>query len=130
MANPTRILPNTAAVRPFSGDETDYPARQFVRLCEDAMVNSSVKDDADKIAFIRSHLQPGSHACSLMEESAFTEPQEDKNYTVFRKNFLETFGEAEQPSLVKTLNAGASSVQANSGVNDLFVTQVRANRSV
>ena len=128
MANPIRIFRITAAVRPFSGDETDYSATQFVRLCEDSMVNSSVNDDADKIAFIKSHLQPGSRACSLIQASASTEPQVNNNYTAFRKNFLEIFGEAEQHSLIRTLNADTASAQATSGVNDMFVTQVSATR--
>ena len=128
MANPIRILPITAAVRPFSGDETDYSATQFVRLCEDSMVNSSVNEDTDKIAFLKSHLQPGSRACSLIQASASTEPQVNTNYTAFLRNFLKICGEAEQPSLIKTLNADTASAQATSGVNDLFVTQVSAAR--
>ncbi len=38
--NTIRILPTTASVRLFNGSDADYPAREFIRLCEDVMTNS------------------------------------------------------------------------------------------
>ncbi len=62
---PVRIIPSHTSIRQFSGSETDYTARQFLDLCESAMINSSITEDHDKIAFIRSRLMPGSRALNL-----------------------------------------------------------------
>ncbi len=123
-----KLLPTSASVRAFSGTDADYSARDFIRQCNDVITNSFVTANGDKIAFVRSRLQPGSRACCLMQASAFTEPQESKNYPEFRSNFLETFGEAEKRSLLKALNAGAKTVWTVSDGKDMFITQISANR--
>ncbi len=68
---PIRIIPSHTSIRQFSGSETDYTARQFLDLCESAIINSSITEYHDKIAFIRSRLMPGSRALNLMQSSAF-----------------------------------------------------------
>ncbi len=86
--NTVKLIPTTASVRAFSGSDADYSAREFIRLCEDVMTNSYVTENADKIAFIRSRLQPGSHACSLMQASAFTDLKSVKTTPNFGRTFL------------------------------------------
>ncbi len=71
MAPPIKILPTTASVRPFSGADLDYSAREFIGQCEAVMRNASVTEPGDKIAFVKSNLQPGSMACKLIQSSMF-----------------------------------------------------------
>ncbi len=37
--NPIRVIPTHISIRQFSGSETDYTSRQFLDLCEAAIVN-------------------------------------------------------------------------------------------
>ncbi len=69
---PIQVIPKHISIRQFSGSDADYTARQFLDLCEAAIVNSSVTEDHDKIAFIRWRLLPGSRALVMMKSSAFT----------------------------------------------------------
>ncbi len=78
-------------IRQFAGNESDFSARQFLDLCESAIVNSSITEDHDKIAFIRSRLLPGLRALNLMQSSAFAAGDIGVNYVVF-KNFIKIFG--------------------------------------
>ncbi len=48
-----KLLPTLAAVRLFSGNQSDYSARQFILQCEDVMNNSFVSDPGDMISFVR-----------------------------------------------------------------------------
>ncbi len=43
--------------RPFSGEVSFYLALEFLNSCEDAMTNSNVTADSDKISFVRSNLK-------------------------------------------------------------------------
>ncbi len=52
-----KLMPTSAAVRLFSGNQSDYRSRQFILQCEDVMNNSFVSDPADKISFGRSRLE-------------------------------------------------------------------------
>ncbi len=45
-----KLLPTSAAVRLFSGNQSDYSARQFILQCEDVMNNSFVSDPGDMIS--------------------------------------------------------------------------------
>ncbi len=58
--NNIKLLPTSAAVRVFLGTDLDYSAQEFIRQCEDVMTNSFATDNGDKIAFLRSRIQPGS----------------------------------------------------------------------
>ncbi len=89
---PIRIIPSHTSIRQFSGSETDYTARQFLDLCELAIISSSITEDHDKIAFIRSCLMPGSRALNLMQSSAFAAGDIGVNYDIFKKNFIKIFG--------------------------------------
>ncbi len=84
MANTIKLLPTSASMRAFSGSDPDSDVRKFLHLCEDVMTNSCVTDPSDKIAFVRSRLQPRTRPCKLMQASAFTEAQDAKDYDVFR----------------------------------------------
>ncbi len=82
---PIRIIPSHTSIRQFSGSETEYTARQFLDLCESAIINSSITEDHDKIAFIRSRLMSGSRALNLMQSSAFAAGDIGVNYDIFKK---------------------------------------------
>ncbi len=68
---PIRVIPTDVSIRQFSGGDSDYTARQFLHLCEASIVHSSITEDHDKIAFVKSRLQPGFRALVLMQSSAF-----------------------------------------------------------
>lgn len=59
---------------------------------EDVITNSYLTDPGDKIAFVRSWLQPDSRACKLMQTSAPIEAHDAKDYDACRSTLLETFG--------------------------------------
>ncbi len=82
MATPIKILPTTANVRSYSGAEADYSAREFIGQCEAVMQNASVTEPSDKIAFVKSNLQPGYMACKLMQSSMFWVPMENNDYKI------------------------------------------------
>ncbi len=90
-ASPIRVIPTHISIRQFSGSDLDFSARQFLDLCESVIVNSSITEDHDKIAFIRSRLMPGSRALLLMQSSAFSAADIGTNYEVFKKNFIKIF---------------------------------------
>ncbi len=97
-----RVIPTNASICQFGGMETDFSARQFLDLCESAIVNSSITEDHDKITFIRSCLPPGSRALNLMQSSAFAAGDIGVNYVVFKRNFIKKFwGVANLASLSK-----------------------------
>ena len=81
--NPIKVLPTVAEKRAFSGTVPEYSAREYIAQCEDVMANSYMTDNADKISFLRSHLQPGSQAAHTMCASAFTEPLRNRDYELF-----------------------------------------------
>lgn len=112
----------------FSGTEDDYTARDFILQCEDVMNYSFVSDPGDKISFVRSRLQPGSRASALMQASAFTVPQERRDYAAFRSHFLETFGDDVKHSLVKGVNLCVDTLRTNAGTKGLIQGQVDAYR--
>ena len=103
--NLIKVQPTVAEVRAFSGRDSEYSAREYIAQCED-VANSYVTDNADKIFFLRSRLQPGSRAAQLMRASAFTELLENKDCELFKTSFLEAFGSNIKNSLVKGVSNG------------------------
>ncbi len=85
--SPIRFTPTPTSVRQFSGSDKDYTAREFITLCEDAINNSCLHNDKDKIFFVRSRLVPGSRALLLMQSSAFATADIGTNFEVFKKTF-------------------------------------------
>ena len=77
-SNTIKCLPVVAGVRKFSGNEPDHTAYDYIEQCEDVMRHSYVTADADKISFLRSHLQIASPAAHAMRASAFTDPTESR----------------------------------------------------
>ncbi len=84
-------IPTHISIRQFAGSETDYTARRFLDLCESAIINSSITEYHDKIAFIWSRLLPGSRALNLMQSLAFGAEDIGVNYEIFKKNFIKIF---------------------------------------
>ena len=66
-----KLLSTNASICEFSGAEPDYTAQEYIILCEDVMNNSDVKDEGDKISFVRSRLQPSSAASRMMQATCF-----------------------------------------------------------
>ncbi len=88
LPSPIRVIPTHTSNRQFAGSESDYTTRHFLDLCESAIVNSSITEDHDKIAVIRSQLLPGSRGLNLMQSSAFASGDIGVNYEIFQKNFI------------------------------------------
>ncbi len=85
---PIWVIPTHISIRQFSGSDVAHTARQYLDFCEAAIVNSSITEDHDKIAFIRSRLSPGSRALIMMQSSAFTHTDSGTNYDAFKKKNL------------------------------------------
>ncbi len=86
-----RVIHTHTSIRQFVTFEADYTARQYLIFCESAIVYSSITEDHDKIAFIRSRLLPGSRALNLMQSSAFAAGDIGVNYEIFKENFIKIF---------------------------------------
>ncbi len=98
---PIRVIPTHISIRQFSGSDADYTARQLLDLCEAAIVNSSITEDHDKIAFIRSRLLPGSRALVMMQLSAFASADIGTNYDAFKKNYIKIVWRGNKTSFVR-----------------------------
>ncbi len=90
---PIKVMPSDASVREFISTEADFTAKDFVRLCENVMHNSSVTTDVDKINFVCARVKPGSEAFKRMRVSALTKSITRGNYEGFRQRFLKVVGE-------------------------------------
>ena len=123
-----KLLPTSAAVRPFTGTDSDYSAREFLTQCEDVMANSFVTDDGTRISFVRSRLQPGSKAGRAMQVSTFTEPPASVDYAEFRTTFLEEFGSAAKRSLVKGVNVAVDTIIGGVASMDDLEARIAANQ--
>lgn len=49
-----RVIPIHGKTRQFSGNNVDYAVCQFLDVWEDAIVNSNIVEDHEKVAIIRS----------------------------------------------------------------------------
>ncbi len=125
---PIRVIPTHISIRQFSGSDVDYSARQFLDLCESDIVNSSITEDHDKIAFIRSRLLPGSRALLLMQSSAFASSDIGSNYEIFKKNFIKIFGGGNKPSIVRQVAHTVESLQKNASTKPIWDGMVDANQ--
>ncbi len=86
------VIPTDVSIREFSGSDSDYTDRQSLDLCESAIINSSISEDHDKAAFMRSRLPLGSRALLLMQSSAFAITDFGSNYEVSKKIFVKILG--------------------------------------
>lgn len=127
-AKPIKLLPTSAAVREFTGTDSDYSAREYVELCEMVMRNAGITEEGDKIAFLRGHLQAGSLASHQMQASAFSVPTDKDDYKDFREKFLDSFGGSVKHTLVKGLNQVVDSLLRVAASKTHFGGQVDANR--
>ena len=127
-SNPIKCLPVVAGVRNFSGNDLDHSAYDYIEQCEDVMRHSYVTADADKISFLRSHLQVGSPAAHAMRASAFTDPTERQDYDEFRTNFLETFGDDRKHGLVKGVSDAVHGMLERAGCLNIIQAKADANR--
>ena len=109
-----KLLSHDPSIQKFGGDDvSQYSPLQFLQLCEDNMRNSNITSGSDKIAFVRSQLQPGSIAANLMSASAFNPKALNFDYQVFRSNFLQAFGMPQQPDSFQWIFDGAQSLTNN-----------------
>ncbi len=98
---PIKVMPSDESVREFTSTEADFTAKDFVRLCENVMHNSSITTDVDKINLVCARIKPGSEAFKRMRVSALTKFITRGNYEGFRQRFLKVFGENVKHNLVK-----------------------------
>lgn len=84
-----KILYQNPTFKLFSGEDPTYSALEILYSCEDAMANPDIKDDKDKISFVRSNLKSGSKAATTMSASVFCSHHLKNNYAEFKSNFLE-----------------------------------------
>ncbi len=125
---PIKLLQTSVSVRAFTGTEGDYSARDIIEHCENVMRNSCIVDDADKITFVRSRLEPGSPAGGGMVASAFAKPIRKNYYGSFRTNFLIIFAGEAYRSLVKGVSNAVRSLVADIASLNLLESQVLAYR--
>ncbi len=125
---PIKLLQTSVSVRAFTGTEGDYSARDFIEHCENVMRNSCIVEDADKSAFVRSRLEPGSPAGRGMVASAFAKPIRKNDYGSFRTNFLIIFAGEAYRSLVKGVSNAVRSLIADVASLNLLESQVLAYR--
>ena len=62
----------------------------------------------------------------MMQASSFTRPQEAKDYSIFRSNFLETFVGNDAHSLVKGINIAVDLMYKEIKTKDLHESLVEA----
>lgn len=86
-----KILHQSPLFRPFTGSDPSYQPASFLRACEDAMTNAGVSSDADKIAFVRSHVVLDSLAGHIIGASSFSSPSLMSTYQEFRSDFMKAF---------------------------------------
>ena len=115
-----KVLPTEASIRPFAGGEEDYSAFQFMTICEDVMRNSDISRPADQISFVRSRIQPGSQAMSLMQGMALSTREIGQDFDKFKQNFLKVFSDGAASTLVKQANLLVDSVTKDLGAMDIW----------
>lgn len=95
------ILHQNPTIKPFPGQDYTYSAITYLTFCEDAMCNSSVTFDSEKISFIHSNLVSGLLVAKMMQPSAFDSKHIGHNYAVFRKNFFKVSGLVQQQDFLQ-----------------------------
>lgn len=91
-----KLLHQDPGLRRFSGEDPMYSASSFIQQAEDAMRNSNVTTNADKISFVRSQLTPNSLASDLMLASHFRPDLLNYDYDKFKLHFLNIFGACQR----------------------------------
>ena len=92
------------------------------------MRNSSVTDPGDKIAFLRSNLQPGSLASTIMQASVFIVPINKNDYDDFVAKFYASFDDMGDSNIVLGVNHLVESISKHLASQSYFVAQVGARR--
>ena len=128
LPTPVRILPTTATVRTFSGEDPSYGPHEFLSLCEDVMRNSQIVQEEDKIAFVRSRLEPSSEATHLMTSTAFSHKDVINNYATFKANFIKMFGAGGQDTIIRQLHYTVDNWLTNAGTATVTSGTVGANK--
>ena len=125
---PIRVIPTDISIRHFTGSDSDYTARQFLDLCEASIVHSSITEDHDKIAFVKSRLQPGSRALILMQSSAFAAADIGTSYDLFKKHFIMIFGGGSQQSVIRQAAHTVEAIQSKTSTKAIWDGMVEANQ--
>ena len=125
---PIKILPTATTVPEYSGIDLQYPALEFINLCEAVMTNTFIHGGHDKISFVRSRLTPGSPAMQSMQATAFLKPFEDGDYVTFRRHFLQTFGDDGEGSFVKGMTTLVEKTLTTNSLHDWRSGQIEGQR--
>lgn len=121
-----RVLPTAASIKPFSGNDADYTASQYLIICEDVMRNSDIYRPGDMIAFVRSRVQPGTRAMTLLQGMALSPREIGDNYDKFKQNFLKVFCDGAASTVVKQANLLVDSVSKDLENMDIMNASVPA----
>lgn len=92
-----KILHENPSFRLCTGEDASYLAIDFFKnSCKDAMTNSNVTDDRDKISFICCNLKSDSKTAKMMSASTFDPRKIKHNCAIFLHHFLEVFGRVQR----------------------------------
>ena len=82
-----KLLHQNLSFKLFSGEDSSYSALTL-EACEDAMINSNITLDDNKIAFVRSNLTCDSLGFEMMQTNSFTPKLIKYCYSTFGANVL------------------------------------------
>ncbi len=92
------------------------------------MRNASVTEPGDKIAFVKSNLQPRSMTFKLMQSSMFWVPMENNDYKTFVARFYATSNEMGETNIVRGVTHLVDSIHKISNSQNIFAAQIDARR--
>ena len=121
-----KLLHQEPSLKRFSGEDSAHSPLIFLQQCEDAMRNSSIVEDVDKISFIRSQLVHDSLASVMMRANCFNTSVIGCSYTKFKENFLTTFGTTQDNASLQWSFRLADSLTTNLGNLGLLKGQAYA----
>ena len=129
-AQTLKFLQTENTVRPFTGQDVDYSVYTFMTMCEDVLRHSGTTDDADKIAFVRSKLVPGSRAQRMMEGVSFLSRNLGQNYDLFKEKMLRIFGGGAETTLLKQIISIVESIENGGKVENPWDASIPAGKQM
>ena len=122
------VTVSSVSIRPYSGQEADHTAHDFIARCEHVMTVDKVITDGDKIAFFRSHLVPGSRAWCLMQSWDYSYSDTVPDYATLKKQFLTILGSEADVTLLQQIIHVVEEVQGDASTCSLWDGLVGANQ--
>ncbi|MPD01885.1 hypothetical protein E2C01_097433 [Portunus trituberculatus] len=134
-AQTVKFLQTENTARPFTGQDVDYSVYTFMTMCEDVLRRSGTTDDADKIAFVRSKLVPGSRAQRMMEGVSFLSRNLGQHYDLFKEKMLRIFffffgGVGAETTLLKQIISIVESIEKGGKVENPWDASIPAGKQM